>query len=192
MKKESFWVGIAACVGLLAGCGDGTQDSGDAGDTQDLPQMTIKLSHNQPEASPEHEGALAFKEKLEELSDGNITVDVYPSMQLGAMREQAEAVQMGTHEMTIQPISVLTPFVDEFQIVDFPFLWPSSEIMWKVLDGEAGQALLAKAEDKGFKGLGFWGSGFKQFTTKGKRYIHRKVQRCKNESNAFSIVDRAI
>jgi len=172
--KRGFIFGLVLllCVGLLAGCGGETQDAGDAGDAQDLPQMTIKLSHNQPESSPEHEGALAFKEKLEELSEGKITVEVYPSMQLGAMREQAEAVQMGTHEMTIQPISVLTPFVDEFQIVDFPFLWPNSEIMWKVLDGEAGQALLAKAEDKGFKGLGFWGSGFKQFTTKGKE-IHK-------------------
>ena len=113
------------------------------------------------------------------MSDGNITVDVYPSMQLGAMREQAEAVQMGTHEMTIQPISVLTPFVDEFQIVDFPFLWPSSEIMWKVLDGEAGQALLAKAEDKGFKGLGFWALDLNNLRRKERDTYTGRFQRCK-------------
>ena len=58
---------------------------------------------------------MAFKEEIERLSDGKITVDIYPAMQLGSMREQAEAVQMGASQMTLQPISVLTPFVEEFE-----------------------------------------------------------------------------
>lgn len=139
---------------------------------KDLPSMTIKLSHNQPATSPEHIGSEAFKKKVEELSNGKIKVEIYPALQLGSMREQAEAVQMGSHQITIQPISVLTPFVEELQIVDFPFLWPSTEKMYKVLDGEGGSKLLSKTEQKGFKGFGFWSSGFKQFTTRGKE-IHK-------------------
>ncbi len=134
---------------------------------EDLPEMTISLSHNQSTASTEHLGAEAFKEKVEALSEGKITVDIFPSLQLGSMREQAEAVQMGSHQMTLQPTSVLTPFIAEFQLVDLPFLWPSSEVLWDVLDGPAGQAILDAGADKGFHGLGYWGSGFKQFTTKG-------------------------
>ncbi|WP_207645814.1 TRAP transporter substrate-binding protein [Geosporobacter ferrireducens] len=158
-------------VGLLGGCG--AKQTPAAGDTgkKELPAITVKVSHNQPESSSEHAGAVAFKEKLEALSEGKITVEIFPALQLGSMREQAEAVQMGSHEITIQPISVMTPFVEELQIVDFPFLWPSAEVMWKVLDEEAGDKLLEKAEAKGFKGFGFWGSGFKNFTTKGKE-IH--------------------
>ncbi|AOT73068.1 C4-dicarboxylate ABC transporter substrate-binding protein [Geosporobacter ferrireducens] len=156
---------------MLGGCG--AKQTPAAGDTgkKELPAITVKVSHNQPESSSEHAGAVAFKEKLEALSEGKITVEIFPALQLGSMREQAEAVQMGSHEITIQPISVMTPFVEELQIVDFPFLWPSAEVMWKVLDEEAGDKLLEKAEAKGFKGFGFWGSGFKNFTTKGKE-IH--------------------
>ncbi|WZL71941.1 TRAP transporter substrate-binding protein [Clostridiaceae bacterium 35-E11] len=174
MKKLlSLCLVLLLSVGMLAGCGTKeTAPSGDGEQAKELPSMTVQLSHNQPESSPEHVGSLAFKEKLEELSGGKITVEIFPSMQLGSMREQAESVQMGSHQMTIQPIAVMTPFVEELQIVDFPFLFPSSDVMWKVLDGEAGDKLLAKAEEKKFKGLGFWGSGFKQFTTKGKE-IHK-------------------
>ncbi|MEW9124194.1 MAG: TRAP transporter substrate-binding protein [Thermotaleaceae bacterium] len=172
MKKN-----VALClvfillVGILGGCGAKEIPAAQAPEAKELPSITVKLSHNQPENSSEHAGAVAFKEKLEALSDGKIKVDIFPALQLGSMREQAEAVQMGSHEITLQPISVLTPFVEELQIVDFPFLWPSTEQMWDILDGEAGDKLLAKTEAKGFKSLGFWGSGFKNFTTRGKE-IH--------------------
>ncbi len=151
----------------LAGCGS---DQG-ASDDSASKSISIKLSHNQPENSAEHEGALAFKEKVEALSKGQMTVDIYPSMQLGSMREQAEGVQMGSHEMTIQPIAVMTPFVDELQVIDYPFIWPNEAKMWEILDGETGDLLLEKSEAKGFKGLGFWGAGFKNFTTSNKE-IH--------------------
>ncbi len=168
MKKV---MGILAMLVLvtfaLAGCGSGEGTSeGNAPES-----MTIKFSHNQPENSSEHEGAVAFKEKVEALSNGQITVDIYPSMQLGSMREQVEGVQMGSHEMTLQPIAVMTPFVDELQVIDYPFLWPNAAKMWEVLDGDTGALLLEKSEAKGLKGLGFWGAGFKNFTTSSKQ-IH--------------------
>ena len=163
---------LVLIVGMLGGCGAKQTPVAQETEKKELPTITVKVSHNQPETSSEHVGAVAFKEKLEALSEGKITVEIFPAMQLGSMREQAEAVQMGSHEITIQPISVLTPFVEELQIVDFPFLWPSTEVMWKVLDEEAGDKLLEKVEPKGFKAFGFWGSGFKNFTTKGKE-IHK-------------------
>jgi len=159
----------------LAGCGGGGTDTpgpGDeSGDSSSLPSITIELGHNQPEASAEHDGAVAFKEEIERLSDGKITVDIYPAMQLGAMREQAEAVQMGASQMTLQPVSVLTPFVEEFEVADFPFLWPDEDTMWQVLDNEGGEALFKFAREKGFEGVSFWASGFKQMTT-GNKEIH--------------------
>lgn len=88
---------------------------------QEYPKMTIRLSHNQPVGSPEDIGAEKFKELVEAGSGGNMKVQIFPSMQMGSMREQTEATQMGTIDITIQPVSVLTPFVDELKIIDFPF-----------------------------------------------------------------------
>ena len=130
--------------------------------------ITVRFSHNQPEDSAEHIGALAFKEKIEELSGGQFNVQIFPALQLGSMREQVEAVQMGSNQLTLQPVAVMTSFVDELQVVDFPFLWPSSEKMWSVLDSTPGELLLDSCDSKGMTGLGFWGSGFKKITTNGK------------------------
>lgn len=133
----------------------------------EYPQMTIRLSHNQPVGSPEDIGAEKFRSMVEEVSGGKMKVDVFPSMQMGSMREQTEATQMGTLDITIQPVSVLTPFVDELKIIDFPFLWPSSEKLYGIMDGPVGKKFYAFTEPKGLITLGLWASGFKQFTTKG-------------------------
>ncbi len=132
------------------------------------PTMTIRLSHNQPIDSPEDIGAQTFKKLMEEKSEGAITVEVFPQMQLGSMREQAEMVQMGTLEMSVQPTSVLTPFVEELSVIDFPFLWADRAELYSIMDGEVGQKFYAYCEKKGFKTLGLWASGFKQITTTGR------------------------
>ncbi len=160
MKKALFLVTLAAVCALCA-----------LPAFADYPAMNIRLSHNQPIDSPEDVGAQKFKELVEEKSGGKITVEVFPQMQLGSMREQTEMVQMGTIEMSIQPTAVLMPFVEEFQIIDFPFLWPTREALYNVMDGEVGQKFYAYGEKRGFKTLGLWSGGFKQFTTKGKQ-IH--------------------
>ncbi len=134
----------------------------------DYPTMTVRLSHNQPVDSPEDIGAQTFKKLMEEKSGGKITVEVFPQMQLGSMREQAEMVQMGTLEMSVQPTSVLTPFVDELSVIDFPFLWADSEELYRIMDGEVGQKFYDYCASKGFKTLGLWASGFKQITTAGR------------------------
>ena len=134
----------------------------------EYPKMNIRLSHNQPIGSPEDIGAQTFKKLMEEKSGGNITVDVFPQMQLGSMREQTEMVQMGTLEMSVQPTSVLTPFVEELSVIDFPFLWADSAELYRIMDGEVGQKFFAFCQKKGFKTLGLWASGFKQLTSTGK------------------------
>ncbi len=134
----------------------------------EYPEMNIRLSHNQPIDSPEDIGAQTFKKLVEEKSGGRITVDVFPQMQLGSMREQAEMVQMGTLEMSVQPTSVLTPFVDELSVIDFPFLWSDSAELYRIMDGEVGEKFYAYCEKKGFKTLGLWASGFKQITSSGR------------------------
>ena len=117
----------------------------------EYPKMNIRLSHNQPAGSPEDIGAQTFKKLMEEKSGGKITVDVFPQMQLGSMREQTEMVQMGTLEMSVQPTSVLTPFVEELSVIDFPFLWANSAELYRIMDGEVGQKFFAFCGSRSFQ-----------------------------------------
>ncbi|MBF7084748.1 TRAP transporter substrate-binding protein, partial [Desulfallas sp. Bu1-1] len=47
---------------------------------------------------------------------------------------------------------------------DLPFLFPSREVCYKVVDSEVGDALLTTLEDNGLVGVAWWESGFKQLT----------------------------
>ena len=155
--KKLFLATLAAVLMVFPAC------------AAEYPVMNIRLSHNQPIDSPEDIGAQKFKSLMEERSGGKITVEVFPQMQLGSMREQTEMVQMGTIEMSLQPTAVLAPFVGEFQIIDFPFLWPSREELFRVMDGEVGQKFYSYGDTRGFKVLGLWSGGFKQLTSKGRQ-----------------------
>lgn len=162
-------VGLVLLISLAA-CGGNEQNqpvsSADSNEntSPNQPETVIRLSHNMPADSGPDLSAQKFKELVEERTNGSLKVEIYGQSQLGSMREQTESVQLGSTEMTIQPISTLTPFVEDLQIVDYPFLWPNEEVLWKTLDSEAGDAILDTMKDAGFKGLGFWASGFKGIT----------------------------
>jgi C4-dicarboxylate-binding protein DctP len=154
---------------LLAACG-GTEDidtdEANGEEESSYSPMTIIFSHNQPLESPEHAGAAKFKEIVEERSEGQITVELHPASQLGSLREQVEATQMGEINITMQPSAVITPFVDDIKVIDLPYLWPSSlEEKYAVQDSEVGTEILDTLEVGGFKGLGYWPGGFKLFTS---------------------------
>ena len=155
----------------LTGCGG--NDTQQQASTENTDKINIVFSHNQPVGSPEDIGAEAMKAKLVELlGEDRVNVELYPNSQKGSLREQAEATQLGDINITMQPVSTITPFVDDIKVIDFPYILPADrEQIFEVLDGELGNEALARLEQVGFKGLGFWFEGYKLFTTKDKE-IH--------------------
>lgn len=171
-KLAAIFAGIMIAAMALAGCGGNTdQQTDQPADTGEV--INIVFSHNQPVDSPEDIGAQAMVEKLYEiLGEDRVHVELYPAQQLGDLRTQAEATQLGDINITMQPVSTVTPFVDDIKVIDFPYLLPADrEEIFTVLDGELGQEALGRLEQGGFKGLGFWFEGYKLFTTNGKE-IH--------------------
>jgi len=171
MKAKSLLVVVLILTLLIAGgCSSGKPQQSEAEDDKaaDGKKHIIRLGLNQPVESPEYRGLEIFKSKVEEESKGRVEIQLFPSMQLGAMREQVEGVQMGSIEMTLQPVAVLTPFTPDVQLLDLPCLFPNTDILLEVANGEIGQEILASMEEKNMVGLGFWSGGAKHFTTKGK------------------------
>ncbi|ANU10271.1 TRAP-T type transporter subunit DctP [Planococcus antarcticus DSM 14505] len=147
---------------ILSACG--RPDSGtttEDGENSDE-TFTIRLAHLVPEEQSSHIAAVAFKEKLESESDGQLKVELYPNGQLyGSDREAIEAVQLGNVEMTIPAVAAMASFNEKFQVFDLPFLFNNNEAAYRALDGELGQELLADLENNGMKGLVFGENGFR-------------------------------
>ena len=168
MKKRAFALVMACLMVLVAvGCGngannDGKSDSqnGDGGKT-----YVIQYAHNQTEDSPQGIGVQAFKEKVEELSNGQIQVEIFPNGSLGALRELIENCQSGIIQMTQQPTSMIANFVPEACITDLPYLFDSEDHMWQAMQGEAGAMITDRLAEYNMINLGYMHGGAKVFTS---------------------------
>ena len=120
-------------------------------------------------------GLVAFRNHLEEMSDGDMTVDIYPSSALGNESDMLDAVSMGTQDMIVTstgPIPAFANATANWGVLDLPYLFPTYETAYEVLDGEVGQFLLGEFEGTGVKALGFWENGYRCTTNSKKEIVH--------------------
>jgi C4-dicarboxylate-binding protein DctP len=128
-------------------------------------QITIKFSHVVAPDTPKGKGAEKFKELAEQYTDGRVTVEIYPNSQLYKDKEELEALQMGAVQMLAPSLAKFGPLgVPEFELFDLPMLFKDRNDLRKITEGEVGQSLMAKLDDKGIKGLAYWDNGFKIMT----------------------------
>jgi tripartite ATP-independent transporter DctP family solute receptor len=132
-------------------------------------EFNVKFAHVLVPDTPAGKASEMFSKLIGERTKGRIEVKVFASGQLGNDTQIVEQVQLNTVQMGIPPTAVLGQFEPRLQLIDLPFLFPKREACYDVLDGEVGRALLEGLSKKGFKGLAYWESGFKQITTRGKQ-----------------------
>ncbi|WP_152658482.1 TRAP transporter substrate-binding protein [Oceanobacillus sp. CFH 90083] len=163
MKKVLVSLFLILSV-ILAACGSGNGAEGGEGSSGSGDQIVMRAGTGANQEHSTYLGLEKFKEIVEEKSDGSIEVEVYHSGQLGDDREMAEAVQLGSQEVVVASDANLSPFVSEVNVLGFPFLFPTREVAHEVLDGEAGQAILDKFDEKNMVGLAYWENGFRNIT----------------------------
>jgi C4-dicarboxylate-binding protein DctP len=125
---------------------------------------TIKFSHVVAEDTPKGQGAKYFQKIVEERTDGQVEVQVYPNAALYNDREAIEALKMNAIQMAAPSFSKFTGFVPELQIFDLPFLFDDREHLYRFMESDVGQELLELVEARGLVGLAYWDNGFKQMT----------------------------
>ena len=124
--------------------------------------IVIKFSHVTAPDTPKGKGAARFKELAEAYTANAVRIEVYPNSQLYKDKEELEALQLGSVQMLAPSISKFGPFgVREYEVFDFPYIFPSTQVLRKVTQGEVGASLYKKLESRGVVGLGYWDNGFK-------------------------------
>jgi C4-dicarboxylate-binding protein DctP len=149
---------------VLVSCGRGGGQGG--GDGQDY---TIQLSHVVAEDTPKGLAAVKFKELLEEKSDGQITVEVFPNSQLYGDEDEMQAIQSGSVEMIAPTTSKFTTISESMQVLDLPFIFDNYDELSTITarDTPVGQVLYENEllTSSNLKVLGLWPDGFKQFAS---------------------------
>ena len=101
--------------------------------TQGDGALVLKLGHSLPTKHPVHRGIERMKGRLEELSGGTITIDIYPGSVLGSEVECIEQLQNGSLAMTKTSAAALEGFVPEMAVFGFPYLFRDEAHCWSCL-----------------------------------------------------------
>jgi len=139
----------------------GAQDNADF---SDIEPIELRLAHVVNEQDGFHIAAEKFKTLVEERTDGTVSVALYPNAQLGDERTLLESMQIGTVDMGVITNGPVANFVEEIAVFELPFLFPSREAAYEVLDGPVGQDLLDELERVNLKGLAYAERGFRNLT----------------------------
>ena len=103
--------------------------------------------------------------RLDEISEGNLQIEMYPNQQLGSERELLELVQIGTVAMTKISGAALGKIVPEVTIFSLPYLFRNEAHLKAVQSGPIGQEILRRGAAYGLKGLTYYDAGFRSFYT---------------------------
>ena len=178
MKKATrilaLVLAIVMCIGCLAACGSSSNsgtttaasdsDSSVAAPAASAPEYTIKIGFMSSNTHPWTTAANDFAAAVAERTEGKVKVDVYPASTLGNGTELLESTQNGTVEMCIVATMQMGAFVPEVQVLDMPYLLPTTAIAEQVLDGEAGDMLLEYVNAAGYKAMCWTDNDYRCFS----------------------------
>jgi TRAP-type transport system periplasmic protein len=147
--------GIICLLLLVLSCGQ--RDSG---------QVTIRIASVLPEAHPSSQALIFFKERLEELSEGEVRVRLFLNSQLGNDTETAKMCQMGNIEAAYVSTATMSQFIPALHALSMPFIFRDREHGHAVVDGPVGDVFREKLEKIDLIALAFPDAGTRNIMTK--------------------------
>ncbi|MGE4276787.1 MAG: TRAP transporter substrate-binding protein [Lawsonibacter sp.] len=182
MKKLTALVLALAMALSLAACGGSGKNNASSGSsasgssagststgtsstqTYDKPEFTLKLGHSDTTSNLLHVSLQHFADYVYEQSNGRVKIDLYAAEQLGSNAEMAEMVEMGTLDAMMMPQGQLATYAPKINALGLPFLFPSYDAVYAVLDSEIGDELVADLADRNMIQLAYWENGLRQLT----------------------------
>ena len=113
----------------------------------------FKASDVQPAGYPTVAATESMGKKLEAATSGRLSVQMFPSAQLGAEKETIEQTQIGAIQLLRVSAGALGPIVDDINVVNMPFLFKNTAHAQKMMDGPIGQELLDRISSNANAGL---------------------------------------
>jgi tripartite ATP-independent transporter DctP family solute receptor len=128
-------------------------------------KLVLKASDVHPNGYPTVVAVEHLGKKLSDATKGRVSVQMYPSMQLGGEKEAIEQAQVGAIAFARVSVGALGPVVDDLNVFNLPYVFRNTAHMQKVIDGEIGKGLLDKVTNsgKGLIGLCWMDAGARSF-----------------------------
>src|SRR6266498_5443441 len=116
-------------------------------------KIVWKASDVHPLGYPTVEAVVRMGKKLEKETNGRISIQMYPLMQLGGEKEMIEQAQVGALQIARISVGPMGPLVPELNVFNLPFMFRDAAHMEKVIDGPIGDELLKNLSEHPTAGL---------------------------------------
>lgn len=182
MKKAFKFLALGLVLVLvllaLAGCGTKTSENGQQQEEQQQEEatpvsepITLVYAEVNPIDSIVGKTAVAFKEKVEELSNGQIKIDIQASGVLGAENDVLDTMLGGGGTIDMSRISAfsLTSYGGEkSMLLSIPFTFVNRDHFWNFAASDLAEEFLLEPHinGSGVRGLFYGEEGFRHFFTK--------------------------
>jgi len=125
-------------------------------------EFTFGMQDN--EQHPLFYGVTAMSERLAELSGGTMSLNIFPSSQLGDFRAMVGQVQAGELDFVITGYPDMSYMIPELALVGEPYVISDYDHLLRVVAGPFGQEMAGKMADQGIQILDVWYYGTRQTT----------------------------
>ena len=128
-------------------------------------EITIKAGHTNVTGSIQDQGIQRLRDLLEKKTDGKATIEIFPNGQIGDEGQLVEGILLGTVEMAMVSNSILSNFINDFRVLDMPFMFKDVNALSDALEGPAKPLMQDSANGSGFKLVGSYSSGIRHIMT---------------------------
>ncbi|MGM0560425.1 MAG: C4-dicarboxylate TRAP transporter substrate-binding protein [Pseudomonadota bacterium] len=130
-------------------------------------EYTLRFNHVLGPSEPFHEGFLDWAERVEERTDGGLTIEVFHSAQLGVEEDIIEQIRQGANIGQNTDAARLGNYVPGIAVVNGPYFLDSMEQAFALADSPTMQEWQQElADEHGLKVVCFdWVQGFRHFFT---------------------------
>tara|TARA_R110002126_G_scaffold214719_1_gene360955 strand:- start:268 stop:1149 length:882 start_codon:yes stop_codon:yes gene_type:complete len=127
-------------------------------------ETVLKFGHPAPDGDLTNKMAMMFAEDVKSGTNGSVTVQVFPNGQLGTDEQLIDGVRSGILDFTLSGLNNFTGMIPKAGAFSLPFMFPTREVAYKVLDGDVGQGVLKDLEAFNIKGLEFPENGYRNIS----------------------------
>ncbi len=128
--------------------------------------ITLPLGHSEPTTNPRHATSLFFAKRVEELSKGEVKVEVFPAGALGSHQACQQQVSTGVLDFYITTaglVSVFDPTRIQ-EVIELPYLFDTYSQAYAFMDTPYVTKIYEPLKAKGIHYLATWDNGFRHMT----------------------------